>query len=201
MNIQRKTYAFFDFDGTITTKDTLVPFLYFSFPFVSFSLKMLSLIPYGLLYLFRIIDNSQMKTACLTRFLKGLSLGEIEQKAEEFALKELDKLVRPLAREKIQWHLAQGHHIFLISANLSLFLKYWAGKEQFEQVIASELEIDSEECFTGKLKGLNCYAEEKVRRLKPYLEKQKEIYSFAYGDSRGDKELLEFADEAFFRVF
>lgn len=201
MNTQRKTYAFFDFDGTITVKDTLLPFLYFAFPLPNFIFNLFCLIPYVILYLLGAIDNSQMKVYCLTKFIKGLEDQELEDKAKEFAESKLKDLVRPQALEKIKWHQRQGHHVFLVSANLHVFLKYWGVSEGIEQTIATILEQDSQGLYTGKLVGKNCYGDEKVKRLGACLDLNGHNYIFAYGDSRGDKEMLEIADEAFFKPF
>ncbi|NCF70582.1 MAG: HAD-IB family hydrolase [Chlamydiales bacterium] len=201
MNTQRKTYAFFDFDGTITVKDTLIPFLYFAFPFSTFIINLFCLIPHAFLYLLRVIDNSQMKVYCLTRFIKGLSVKEFELKAKAFAESKIKYLVRPQALERIKWHQGQGHHVFLVSANLEIFLKHWSISEGIEQTIATMLEQDKQGLYTGKLMGRNCYGVEKVKRLKASVNFSDQDYIFAYGDSRGDKEMLEIADEAFFKPF
>lgn len=64
--------------------------------------------------------------------------------------------------------------------------------------MGTKMEFD-EKGFTGRFLSKNCYGKEKVSRLLceyPDIEKQrKEFFITAFGDSRGDKELLEFADE------
>jgi phosphoserine phosphatase len=40
----------------------------------------------------------------------------------------------------------------------------------------------------------NCYGQEKVNRLLEVEPDRKNYYLYAYGDSRGDREMLAFAD-------
>ena len=73
------------------------------------------------------------------------------------------------------------------------------------RVIGTEVEADTQGILTGRFRTPNCYGKEKVRRVlaeMPMLEKQRDEYLVvAYGDSRGDRELLEFADESHFKPF
>ncbi len=49
--------------------------------------------------------------------------------------------------------------------------------------------------LTGRFSSRNCYGQEKVNRLLR-VEPHRETYRLiAYGDSRGDREMLAFADE------
>jgi phosphatidylglycerophosphatase C len=54
--------------------------------------------------------------------------------------------------------------------------------------------------LTGRLEGRNCRGPEKVRRLKEAFGDSFAL-SAAYGDTDGDKEMLEAADEGFMRFF
>jgi phosphoserine phosphatase len=65
-------------------------------------------------------------------------------------------------------------------------------------VIATELDF-KDSIFTGKLLSRNCYGIEKVKRIQNYLATQAGfIYSYGYGNSVGDYELLDFVDEGYF---
>ncbi|MCB0845701.1 MAG: haloacid dehalogenase-like hydrolase, partial [Bacteroidetes bacterium] len=55
--------------------------------------------------------------------------------------------------------------------------------------------------FTGKIDGKNCAGPEKVNRLLEILGNQEIEKSYAYGDTSGDKEMLEWADEGGYRCF
>ena len=68
-------------------------------------------------------------------------------------------------------------------------------------VLGTQIEVRNGR-LTGKFLTPNCYGEEKVNRVKAVLKQPREhYYIVAFGDSRGDKELLTYADEAHFKPF
>jgi len=54
---------------------------------------------------------------------------------------------------------------------------------------------------TGKLLSKNCYGIEKANRIQEVYNLSDYKHIYAYGDSRGDRELLELADESFYKPF
>jgi len=100
---------------------------------------------------------------------------------------------------RLAWHKQQGHRCVVISASLDLYVRPWAIKEGFDDVIATLLDVKGDGCVTGKLSGANCFGIEKVRRLETLLGSREDYSLYAYGDSRGDRELLSFADYAYYR--
>jgi phosphatidylglycerophosphatase C len=201
MTHPQQIVAAFDFDGTLTYSDTLIPFLRYTFGSPKTAAYLIPLLPQLTLTLFRLRSRQYAKELILTQFLKGLPLSEIEQMGKAFASHQLMNLIRPQGWERFQWHKNQGHTCILISANMSFFLSPFGASEGFDAVIASQAETDSIGQITGKLIGLNCYGQEKVRRLEQFLGKRSDYVLYAYGDSKGDKELLAFADHPFYRTF
>jgi phosphatidylglycerophosphatase C len=82
---------------------------------------------------------------------------------------------------------------------LAIYLKYWAIRHKINAIIATELEFENNK-FTGRLATPNCYGIEKTNRVNKYLADNNIIfdYSYGYGNSRGDYELLDFVNEGFF---
>ena len=192
------TIAAFDFDGTITKRDALVSFLIHSFGLSTTLYKGICLVPAFLNYLFNRLTRQQIKETILTAYFKGIPEEHMQQLAQTFSTsKGLQRLLRPEALRRIYWHRSQGHHLFIVSAAIQNYLNPWAKSMGFEDVIASRLEITPQGTITGHLNGLNCWGPEKVRRLKEVLGSKENWILYAYGDSRGDKELLEFADYPF----
>ncbi len=191
--------AFFDFDGTLTTKDTLLPFCLFVVGIKKFLYHLPKIIPIVSMYLFNIIDNAVAKERFLTIILSNIQLNQLELKANLFALNVLNKYINKTVYQKLLHHLNNNDKVVIVSANLAIYLRYWANHHQIHQVIATELEVDNN-TVTGKLATANCYGVEKIIRIKAYLEKTKESYdySYAYGNSRGDYEMLQYANEAYF---
>jgi phosphoserine phosphatase len=67
-------------------------------------------------------------------------------------------------------------------------------------IIATKLEIKNS-TVTGKLQTKNCYGSEKSVRVKEAYNLDDFDHIYVYGDSRGDRELLNLAHTKNFRVF
>jgi len=194
----KQIVAYFDFDGTITRKDTLIPFVIYVVGWLKFVAKLPLSFMVLLLYAMKVFDNEKAKEFFLTIMLKGLSREYIERKAHKFALKRLDGYIKADIYSKLEYHLEHGHQIILVSANLGIYLRYWANKHKLTDVIATELDFCND-IATGKLATRNCYGRHKVSRIRHYLHLHKAdfIYSYGYGNSHGDYALLSYVNEGY----
>lgn len=193
------TLAIFDFDGTITNRDTLLEFLIFAFGRRKVFSGLALLTPYLLMYKLRIIPNWKAKEKLLTYFLRDFTTDSFERVTAEFAVRAVPRLVRQSAWEKLQEHKAQGHDIVIVSASPESWVCKWA--QQIPAVcLGTKLEVAGDR-MTGKLSGGNCYGPEKVSRLRSALRLDAYANIYAYGDSRGDKEMLALATHKNYRVF
>lgn len=191
--------VFFDFDGTITTSDSFIKFIRFVVGDIRFILGMTVLSPMLVAYKLRLIPNYTAKQAVLSYFFKGMSEAQFQTAARDYSLENIDAILRPKAMAKIAWHKEQEHKIVVVSASIESWLKPWCNQHGLD-LIATKLEI-KEGIVTGKLLTKNCYGMEKVRRVKERYNLDDYDHIYAYGDSRGDKELLELADEGFYQPF
>lgn len=196
----RKIVAAFDFDGTLTEKDSLLPFFIATFGRFT-TIKALIYLSLPLfLTLFSNDRRKKAKEILLTYFLKGKSLEFGKSAGVSFA-ENLLKEIKPRGKEKFNWHKKQGHITVLVSANLTLFLEPFGKGFGFDHVLATIPEVDKNELFTGLILGENCRNGEKVKRLEAFLGPLSSYEIYAYGDSDGDKELLAIADHPHYRVF
>ncbi len=202
MNYESKNIiAAFDFDGTLTYHDLLFPFLnYLSHP-LYIARGVICALPYLPLGLYEPYYRQKAKEAILSQVIKGINLEEIKRKGDEFAKNIIPKKLRPEGIERLQWHQKQGHRCILISANIDIFLEPWALYAGFNDLICSKVAVDDHNKLTGKLLGLNCWGAEKIRRLLQVAGPKSHYTLYAYGDSKGDRELLQLADHRFFRTF
>ena len=192
------TLALFDFDGTLTTKDTFPAFLKFVVGKKKYYWGMFLISPLLFLYVIKIIPNHVAKMLVLRYFLEGWYGQKLMSLGEEFCEKELPGLIRPQGLEKINWHKTQGHRVIVISASVDWWLKPWCEANELE-LICTRLKFEDDR-FTGEYDTPNCHGPEKVRRLKnrvSRLDNYTEIY--AYGDSRGDREMLALAQHASYK--
>jgi len=194
----RAVVAAFDFDGTLTRHDSLLPFLRFALPPMEFSLKAARLTPVFMAYALRMMRNDLAKERVLSGFFAGTPLVRIEALGSEFAAHRLPSLLLAQAMVRVAWHKEQGHTCVLVSASLVHYLAPWATQAGFDYVIASRLETDSEGRVTGRLAEGNCYGAEKARRLHALMGEDSTLY--AYGDSRGDREMLSMAHHPYYRA-
>lgn len=194
-----KTLALFDFDGTITTKDSFLEFLKFHKGNFQFYLGFAILSPYLIAMKLKVIPNWKAKEIVLKYFLKGLKEEEMEQKAKAFTLEIVPRLLRPKAIEQIKKHQQNGDDIYLVSASAEGWLKFWCDEIGIN-LIGTKLEIINGN-ITGKIDGRNCYGPEKVARVKAQIDLSNYSEIYAYGDSGGDKELLAIANYPHYKFF
>jgi len=194
------TIAVFDFDGTLTYRDSLFPFIRMAvgFPRFLWGLVLLSPVLFG--YVARFVKNSDAKQAVLMHFFAGVDLDAFQVLGDTFARERLPSMLRPEAVQRLRWHQESGHQVIVVSASLEVYLQPWTKTMQCDHVIGSRIEVEGGQ-LTGRLSGKNCYGPEKVERLERLMGKLNNYFVYAYGDSKGDRELLAAADQGFFRRF
>ncbi|MFL5808985.1 MAG: HAD family hydrolase, partial [Flavisolibacter sp.] len=158
-----KKIAFFDFDGTITTKDTLLEFIKFDKGSFRFLLGFLINSPYLLAYKLKIISNQSAKEKVLQFFFHDTPLSAFNEKCAAFVSGELPKLIRPKALEEIEKLQEKGSEVVIVSASPENWIRHWADSLRV-QLIASRLEVKDGK-VTGKILGKNCHGDEKVCRI------------------------------------
>ncbi len=120
--------ALFDFDGTITTDDSLLKFIRFVVGDRRFLLGLVVLSPMLVLYKLKLIPNYKAKQYLLSWFFKGMRKVDFLKVANEYSLVHIDKILRPKAIEKINWHKNQGHKVVAVSACIECWLRPWCEK-------------------------------------------------------------------------
>ena len=191
--------AFFDFDGTITKKDSTIKFIRYLVGDIKFFLGVFLLLPFIVLYKVKIISNNAIKQIIITYFFKGKDIIEFQKKSEYFSLNEIDPIIRKKALDKIFWHKENGHTIVIVSASIDLWLKPWCEKNNI-MLISTMLEI-KDKTITGKTFKKNCHGPEKVKRIREEYDLADYSYIYAYGNSRGDYEMLDIAHESHYKPF
>lgn len=191
--------AFFDLDGTITKKDTLIEFIKFAIGSYQYYKGLIVLCPILLAYKLKIISNNIAKEKLISHFFKGWDIIEFENLANNYSIWEIDKIIRPKALERIVWHLECGHKVVVVSASIESWLNGWCKKNNLE-LLGTKLEFNNN-ILTGKFSNKNCYGIEKVNRIKEKYNLNDYHTIFAYGDSKGDKEMLNIADKKHYKFF
>ena len=195
----RPIVAAFDFDITITTKDTFFPFLIFAFGRWRVYKEFARLSVAGLLVLLRISSRDKFKE----RIVKALFFGEPIEPLIRDGLRYSNIIrpsVRPAAERRIAWHKEHGHYLVLVSASLDLYLQPIVKQLGFDELLCTRLSHNGL-VFDGRLNGNNCRCQAKVDMLRESLGELSKFTLYGYGDSAGDKELLAASDHSFWRPF
>jgi len=197
--MNKRNLALFDFDGTITKDDTLKEFIKYAVGKQNYYKGILFLTPMLLLYLFKIIPNYKAKEKLIKYFFEDWNSQKFKDIARKYSLTEIDTIVYPSALEKIQWHKDNGDKIVIVSASIDFWLEPWCKKHKLD-LLSTKLEIKNNR-VTGKFLGNNCYGSEKAIRVKKSFNLDEYNTIYAYGDSKGDRELLALANRKYYKMF
>lgn len=187
----------FDFDGTITTKDTLIEFVRFYRGHRKYIESMIMLSPILGLYAFKIIPNWKAKQYFLSRHFRGENIDEFNARCHEFSTKVLPSLIRPKALNAIHAYHEQGATMAVVSASAENWVKPFC--DQYGLLcLATKLEV-KDKVITGKISGKNCYGDEKACRIRAQFDLSSFTRIIAYGDSSGDREMLQLAHQPHYK--
>ena len=194
-----QTLAIFDFDGTITTKDSFEDFILFSNGWLKTIGGLLQEIPALLGYLFGSMSNSKAKEEIFSRFYKGWTEAQFNLLAHRYAAEKLPNILRSKAMAQIAWHKREGHKIIVVSASFENYLKVWCDNHDVG-LLATGIEI-KEGKLTGNFSTKNCHGEEKINRIKAAYNLADFEFVYAYGDTKGDLALKAIANEFSYKPF
>ena len=195
--MMKKLYLF-DFDGTLTYKDTM--FLYLKYyNSTKFNIQFIKHIPLFVLLKLKLADPEKIKRSFIASILKGERKSKIEKVSQAFFDEYYPEIFRENALEFIKSIDRQKTDSYIVSASLDLWVKPFADKFQMK-LLATKAEF-KDGVFTGNFVGKNCNGAEKVLRIKEAIEEKKYDKTIAFGDTSGDKEMLAWANEGQFEFF
>ena len=194
MTARCKTIAVFDFDGTITRHDSFARFVKTTLSTPRFYLGICKQMPRLVAYKLGWLSNSYAKEALFGSYFRGMPAIEFKTAGIEFA-SEIDKMLRPDTMDTLRAHAYAGHTIYIVSASMPQWIEPWAISHGVTKVIGTEPETNCGGLLTGKFATPNCYGAEKVKRFLAEEPDRESYRLVAYGDSRGDREMLAEADE------
>jgi len=193
----KKLYLF-DFDGTLTHKDTMFLFLKFYNP-AKYSFQFLKHVPLFVLLKVKLASTEAVKKSFISSILKGESKYQIEKKAKLFFEENYPSLFRENALDFINNINRENTESYIVSASLDIWVKPFA--EKFDMTLLATKAEFKDDIFTGKFIGKNCNKDEKVCRIEAELGDKKFDKIIAFGDTSGDKPMFKFANESHYRFF
>ena len=193
-----KKIVAFDFDGTLTTKDTLLVFIRFAKGSKDFWLGFLRFAHLLVLMKLGLYPNWKAKQKVFAHFFEGMRIEDFNEFCLRFA-QDHQHLLRPKGIEALHQALSDGAEVMIVSASIDNWVKPFF-ENQSIQILGTQIEV-KDGLLTGHFLSKNCYGQEKVNRILALYPHREDYHLTAYGDSRGDKELLAFADESHYKPF
>ena len=194
----RPTVAAFDVDGTLTTRDCVVPFL----RRIAGTTRLIGRLVVRLDRLVVALarrDRDRLKSLAARAAFRGRPDAVVRAAGTEFARYVHARWLRREVVDRLDGHRRAGDSVVLVSASFDVYLHPFADLLGADGVVATRL-VSRDGVLTGLLDGPNCRGPEKVRRLHEWLGThhggRDAVHLVAYGDSPGDRELLADADEA-----
>lgn len=210
----------FDFDGTLTYADTLLAFIRFACGPVRMLLGFALYAPLLVLMKLKLYPNYKAKQKVFAHFFRGMTLARFDALCTAFA-QQGEHLLRPAARNFINTVRSEAYAMAIVSASIDNWVRPFAemylqsdnsqdNRQSNSQdnksslpiiVLGTKVEVDAAGCLTGRFATPNCYGPEKVRRIEAVWPHREQYDVSAFGDSRGDKEMLAYADQGYFKPF
>jgi phosphatidylglycerophosphatase C len=180
-----RTVAAFDFDGTLTRRDTMLPFLAGVVGAARLSRALASAAPL-------MTDRDAAKARLLERLLAGRDHATLLDAGSTYGERLATRSVTATMRERLTSHQEAGHEIVIVSASLDVYVDAAARALEVEHVLCTTVAVGADGQCTGELQGGNCRGVEKAARLHAHLGTD-DVELWAYGNSRGDREMLALA--------
>lgn len=185
--------AAFDFDGTLSRRDSLLPFVALVAGRVATAKAVAAAAPMLVAARRDPARRDAAKAAVLRATLAGRRADELRDLGARYARLVVSRHLNPVVLARLDDHRAAGHDLVLVSASLTFYLDPVAARLGIPAVLATEMEVGPDGRLTGAIAGANVRGAEKARRLDEWLGGRR-VVVYAYGDSEGDDHLLARAD-------
>lgn len=189
--------AAFDFDGTLIQGGSVFGFLSALAGRSAVVASSLALAP-QLAHAALVGGDSadRTKERLFERVMAGTTVERLEAVAARYGRDHVSRHLRTDVGGRLDWHRKRGDRIVIVSASPEVYVREAAHHLGVDGVIATRLEVAADGTVTGRYEGANCRGEEKLRRLRLWIEGSGSgpARVWCYGNSRGDLVMLRAAD-------
>ncbi|HTB87563.1 MAG TPA: HAD-IB family phosphatase [Steroidobacteraceae bacterium] len=188
--------ALFDLDGTLTWRDTLLPFLLGYMRRRPYRALGLWRLPPALARYWQDRDRGALKSSVIRMLMGNEKRSVLDAWAQAFvtSLKPKHRF-RPVALAVVEAHRAAGDHLVLLSASPDLYVPQIGQMLGFARTLCTEIEWQGDR-LDGRLKTPNRRGEEKLHCLARLREQYPGSPVIAYGNSASDLDHMRQADRA-----
>jgi phosphatidylglycerophosphatase C len=191
-----KRLVVFDFDGTLTTRDTFRPFLQSLGPKRAFARALIATVPALIrAVIHRRPIRDEVKSAIIWSVLRGYSSSSYRAAAMFHSRRIANEWLRAGTCDQLQAHRKRGDRVVIVSASLDAYLQPVVREWGVDEIFATSLE-ETNGLLTGRLLGPNVRGVEKARVVSALRRDDDELW--VYGDSKGDAAMMDQADVAVF---
>jgi phosphatidylglycerophosphatase C len=190
--------AVFDLDGTITRRDTLLPYLAGYLGRHPVRLWRLPAVLPPLLRFCVDRDRGRLKSALVRRLLGGLTPAELSTWNRTFIDRLFARGLLAEALARIAHHRQAGHYLVLLSASVDLHVPAIAAALGFDACECTRLTRYADGRLEGRLATPNRRGEEKAIVVRTLIDRHRPTRSHAYGNSASDLPHLKIVDEGWF---
>lgn len=189
--------ALFDFDGTISTRDTTWDFIIRSCGKRRALYGFVRLSPIVLSYSLKRISHHEAKQAVIKHYFGDWEKEAFVREARHYARSVVPTILRQDALTRINWHLDLQHTVAVVTGSLEILLSDWCTNLGID-LIATGLDLSGASiCLSTR----NCFQEEKARRIRERYDLKSFESIYAYGDSDGDREMMALAHRRYYKRF
>lgn len=189
--------ALFDFDGTITTRESFPDFIRLAVNPRRLALGKPLFAPLIIGYRLGIVPATLVRASIVKFAFGGVAEEGISNTGRAFARDVLPQLLRQEAMQRIHWHKARGDTVVVVSGGFDMYLSHWCSQHGLA-LLCSKLE-SAGGVLTGRYLGAQCAGAEKCRRVRERYDVAGFPKVYAYGDTSEDFAMLEMAHEKYFR--
>ncbi|EMI3317156.1 HAD-IB family phosphatase, partial [Proteus mirabilis] len=182
-----------------TYHDSFIPFLKFAFGRRKFARRIIKMVFPTLRCFRRKLTRDELKEVLIKTFLTDIKEEWLKEKAEAFCKAYWTKLMRPAGLLAVAEEINRHAEVTICSASPAMVLQPFADRLGIK-LIGTTLEV-VDGVLTGKIIGNNCRCGEKIKRLERVYGDLTQYHLRAWGDSRGDHELLYAAQDPHWRYF
>lgn len=193
------TLALFDFDGTLTTRDSFICFLQFTHGAVFFYLAFFCLLPVLIAYKLKILRNDIAKEYVLKFFYRGWKKERLEAAGKVWVEQKLSSILIEKGIQRLEDHRQNGDEVWLVTASCRPWIEPWCLRMNLN-FICTEMEYRDDK-VTGCLLHGNNFGAEKEKRIRERLDLRQFKSIYAYGDSNGDTEMLKLSTHPHYKPF
>jgi phosphatidylglycerophosphatase C len=188
--------AVFDLDGTLTWRDTLMPYLGGFLLRHPWRIVRLWPSPYLFYRYWRDRNRGALKSGVIRMAMGGASRSAVDAWTEHYvaSLKPGHRF-RALALGVVDTHRAAGDHLLLMSASPDLYVPRIAQLLGFERTVCTQIRWQGDR-LDGRLASENVHGEEKLRRLHALRRDYPGVPVIAYGNASSDLDHMREADKA-----